>query len=379
MTQRICFWVMLVIFCASAAHGQNVLRLVQTIPMADVEGRIDHFGIDLQGHRLFMSALGNNTLEVFDLRANERIHTVHGLREPQGVVYVAESRRIYVANGGDGACRVFVGDTYKLLQVIRFASDADNVRYDATAHQVLVGYGEGAIGILDAGTRKLLGTIRLDAHPESFQMETSGRRIFVNLPSAGHGIAVVDRARRKVIAQWKLEAAGDNFPMALDEPDHRLFVVCRRPAEMIALDTATGKVVARIPCVGDADDVWYDAGRRRIYISGGEGFISVIQQRDPNHYVSIARIETAPGARTSFFAPQLDRLYLAVPRHASRPAELRVYEVQSTAALLERPRIQRRSMINVETAGSLLDGEVGAWPRWRESLTALPLNYDQRP
>ncbi len=331
--QKIWFAVIVASLCASTARGQEFLRLVQTIPLADVKGRIDHFGIDLHGRRLFMSALGNNTLEVFDLRANKRIHTVPGLREPQGVVYVAESRRIFVANGGDGACRVFADNTYKLLQVIRFASDADNVRYDATAHQVLVGYGEGEIGILDAGTGKLLGTIRLDAHPESFQMETSNHRIFVNLPSAGHVIDVVDRARRKVITQWKLEAARDNFPMALDESGHRLFVVCRHPAEMIALDTATGKVMARIPCVGDADDVWYDAARKRIYISGGEGIISVIQQRDPNHYVSIARIETAPGARTSFFAPQLDRFYLAVPRHAGRPAELRVYDVGSVTAL----------------------------------------------
>jgi hypothetical protein len=326
MILRAGFWAMILVFSASAANGQSALRLAGTIPMADVKGRIDHMGIDLKGQRLFMSALGNNTLEVFDLGANRRIRTIHGLSEPQGVAYAPEFHRIFVANGGDGTCRMFSGDTYQLLQEVQFSSDADNLRYDRASNQVLVGYGEGAIGILNAGTGRVVGKIQLSAHPESFQMERSGPRIFVNLPAAGHVIAVLDRAARKVIAQWRLQGAADNFPMALDEAAHLLLVVCRSPAEMLALDTTTGQVVARVPCVGDADDIWYDAPHRRIYISGGEGFISVIEQRGPARYAPIAKVNTAPGARTSLFVPQLHRLYVALPRHGSQPAELRIYK-----------------------------------------------------
>ncbi|MGH9345217.1 MAG: YncE family protein, partial [Terriglobia bacterium] len=170
--------------------------------------------------------------------------------------------------------------------------------------------------------------IKLPGHPESFQLEESGPRIFVNIPSAGNIVDVVNRNERKILATWTLGSGGENFPMALDETDHRLFITCRRPAEMLVLDTQSGKVIARVPCVGDADDMWYDAAHKHIYISGGGGFISVIEQEDVNHYQRIAQIKTVLGARTSFFVPQQGRLYLAVRRRGKLAADLRVYEIQ---------------------------------------------------
>lgn len=333
MMKKVCLLILAGVLCASQslAQGTSPLQWEQTIPMPGVRGRIDHFGLDLQGRRLFMSALGNDTVEVFNLRAGKRVRTIHGLREPQGVVYVPESNRLFVANGADGVCRIFDGTRFTLLREVRFSSDADNVRYDPAGKRVFVGYGDSGsagLGILDAASGKLLGTIKLPDHPESFQLERSGPRIFINIPSAGHIIAVADRTKRAVVATWRIEGAGANFPMALDETHHRLLVTCRRPAEMIAIDTASGRIVARVPCVGDADDMYYDSSRKRIYISGGEGFISVLKQTSPNQYDPIARIATAPGARTSSFVPILDRLYLAVPRRTDHPAELRVYDVE---------------------------------------------------
>ncbi len=305
----------------------SALRLVQTIPLPGVEGRIDHFGVDAKGRRLFVSALGNHTLEVLDLSAGQRVKSIGGLKEPQGVVYVPEVRRIFVADGDDGTCRIFDGTSFRLKDTIHFSSDADNVRYDAPADRVYVGYGEGALGILDAATGKRLGDIPLRGHPESFQLEKSGRRIFVNVPTADHSIAVVDREKRAVIATWFLEARS-NFPMALDEADNRLMVVARAPARLIVLDITSGEAVDSVPTVGDADDLYYDAARRRLYISGGEGFIDTVQQDDPDHYQSLGRIETAPGARTSYFLPELKRLYVAVPHREQQAAEIRVYETQ---------------------------------------------------
>ncbi|HEX7358988.1 MAG TPA: hypothetical protein VF283_00715 [Bryobacteraceae bacterium] len=299
--------------------------------MLDVKGRIDHFDVDLAGRRLLMSALGNNTVEVFDLRTNQRIYSIHGLHEPQGVTYAPESNRIFVANGDDGTVRIFNGETYKLLKVVRFPSDADDTRYDPAMRRVVVGYGGGGragVGVLDGTNGRLLATIGLPGHPESFQLEALADRSFVNIPLAGAIIDVVNRSERKVIATWQLGGAGANFPMALDEADQRLFITCRTPAEMLVLDLQSGKIVDRIPCVGDADDMWYDAAGKRIYISGGEGFISAIARDDPDHYRQIAKIKTAPGARTSFFVPKLKRLYLAVPRRAGHVAELWIYEVE---------------------------------------------------
>lgn len=306
---------------------QNALRQVGSIPLANVEGRIDHMGIDVQGERLFVAALGNNTVEVLDLRNNKWLTHITGLKEPQGIVFVPRENRLFVANGDDGTLRIFDGSSYKPLTTEHFSSDADNVRYDAARNQIYVGYGDGALGVLDAATGQKVADIPLRGHPESFRLEESGTRIFVNIPNANHSIAVLDREKRSVIATWALEAQA-NFPMALDEPDHRLLVVTRRPARLVVLNSQSGKIVASEPAVGDADDVFYDAAHKRIYISGGEGFIDVFEQRDPDHYAPIARIPTAPGARTSFFVPELNRFYLAVPHRGNQTAEVRVYEVQ---------------------------------------------------
>ena len=171
MIRGVFLFILMSSFAARIAYGQQdePLRLIQTIPLPDVRGRIDHFDVDLKGQRLFMSALGNNTLEVFDLRSNQVIHTIRDLREPQGVTYVPKSNHIFVANGDDGTVRMFDGSTYKLLNSVRVSSDADDSRYDSVANQVLVGYGDkadAAIAIFDGTTGDLIGAIKLPAHPE---------------------------------------------------------------------------------------------------------------------------------------------------------------------------------------------------------------------
>ena len=303
------------------------LRMVQTIPLPNVEGRIDHMAVDLKRQRLFIAALGNNTVEILDLRAGKRIQTITGLHEPQGIGFVPELDRIFVANAQSGTCEVFDGSLFKRIKSIKLSDDADNIRYDAAARRVYVGYGNGGIGIIDAATGDQLGEIKLDGHPESFQLEKFGPRIFVNIPTS-QKIAVVDREKRATITSWPIARATANFPMALDETHHRLFVGFRKPAKLSVFDTESGKVVTNLDSPGDADDIFYDGTRRRIYVSGGDGFIGIVQQQDADHYKTLTKIPTASGARTSLFVPELSRLYLAVPHLGSQTAEVRVYEVQ---------------------------------------------------
>jgi YVTN family beta-propeller protein len=311
---------------AAMAEQNSPLRAVQTIPLSGVEGRIDHLAFDLKGQRLFVAALGNNTVEVIDLRSGKRVRTITGLREPQGVGFIPESNQLFVANAKGGACDIFDAASFKRVKSVKFSDDADNVRYDAAAGHVYVGYGDGALGAIDAASGERRGDIKLDGHPESFQLEKSGPRIFVNIPTA-QKITVVDRAKAAVVASWKVEAR-DNFPMALDEEHHRLFVAARKPANLLVFDTESGRVAATLDAPGDADDVFYDAAKRRIYISGGEGAIGVFQQKDADHYEAIGKIATAAGARTSLFVPELRRLYIAVPHRGSQGAEIRVYEAE---------------------------------------------------
>jgi YVTN family beta-propeller protein len=296
------------------------------VPMPQVEGRIDHMSIDAKGQRLFVAALGNNTLEVIDLKNKKQLHTIPGLREPQGIVYLPNRNRLYVANGADGSLRIFDGTSFQSLKTIAYGDDADNVRYDPREDRVYVGYGNGALGVIDKDDNKV-ADIKLDAHPESFQLETAGSRIFVNLPKS-RKIAVVDRKTRSVIASWTTGGPESNYPMALDEENHRVFVVCRSPARMVVLDTVTGKVVETVPAVGDCDDVFYDSARKRIYATGGEGAISIFQQQDADHYKEVAKITTVKGARTGFFSPDLEQFFVAARRDGGHPAEIRIYAVQ---------------------------------------------------
>src|SRR5437762_2176012 len=207
------------------AHAQEAtpLRLVQTIPLPHVEGRIDHLAVDLQGQRLFVAALGNNTLEILDLKAGTHLHTITGLHEPQGVVFIPESNTIVVTNGQTGTCDIFDGTSFQHRNAVKLASDADNIRYDVATHTLYVGYGAGALGLIDATRAQHLGDIPLKGHPEAFQLEQAGPRIFVNVPSAHH-VAVVDRDTRAVTTTWPLQGGGAHFPMALDDTHHCLFV-----------------------------------------------------------------------------------------------------------------------------------------------------------
>src|SRR5438067_3183953 len=296
-----------------AAHAeQEAIKLKQTIALPGVEGRIDHFALDPSGERLFVCALGNNTVEVLDLRKGQRIHSITGLGSPQGIVYVPELNRIFVANDKGGIFKIYDGKLFQSVAEVDFKDDADNVRYDDASKKIYVGFGSGGIAIVNAPDGKQLGSIKLPAHPEAFELEKHGSRIFVNVPNARH-VAVLDRDKGKVVARWKTDLAFANFPMALDEADHRLFVGCRLPSTLVVLNTDSGDVIAKTEISGDCDDLFYDTKRQRVYAICGAGKIDVIDQIDPNTYRVSTTIGTADGARTGLFVSERDVLFVAVP------------------------------------------------------------------
>jgi YVTN family beta-propeller protein len=310
-----------------AASGEAPLTLVGTIALPGVEGRFDHLAVDTAGQRLYVAALGNNTVEVLDLKSNSHLKSVAGFREPQGIAVVPDAKLVAVANGqGEGIQFIDAGD-YHPTTAVRLGDDSDNVRYDPAAKRLFVGFGGGALAAVNPADGKVLGEAKLSGHPESFQLERSGSRAFVNVPTADQ-IAVVDRAGMKVIAAWSVAGAKANYPMALDEANHRLFIGCRRPAKILVYDTTTGRESGSFPIVGDTDDLFYDAARRRLYVSGGEGFIDVFQQDEAGRFTRLAHVTTAAGARTSLFVPDLNRLYLAVPHRGAQKAEIRIYDAR---------------------------------------------------
>lgn len=308
------------------------LVLTGAIPLPNVKGRIDHFGLDPTHNRLFVSALGNNTEEIIAIGAQTVIHTISGVRSPQGVVYSPETNKLFVGSD-EGKLYVYDGTTFELATSIDFGDDVDNLRYDAAEKRVYVGYGDektGAIGMVDAATNKRLEEeFKLGAHPESFQLAGSSPNIYVNLPDLKQ-IAVVNRTTHSII-RWPVTFES-NFPMALDEPNHRLFVATRTPPRLAVFDTNSGRLIAALPTVQDADDLYYDSARKRLYIPGGEGYISVFRQDDADHYQPLAKVHSAVGARTAGYFGKgrkgFDRFYLAVPARADHGAEVWIYTVQ---------------------------------------------------
>jgi YVTN family beta-propeller protein len=304
------------------AQATQPLKLEKAIELPEVQGRIDHMSVDVRGERLFVCALGNNTVEVIDLKTGKRTNTISGLKEPQGALYLATNDRLYIASSKDGTAKMFDGTSLQLLKTIEYGDDADNLRYDSSRQRVYVGYGGGALAELDTEAQKVAET-KLSAHPESFQLEKNSQRIYVNLPKS-RKIAVVDREAHSVVTTWGTGMSFANYAMALDEADHRLFIVTRLPARLLVIDTGNGKTVQKLSSVGDCDDIFFDQERKRIYATGGEGAISVFEQHDADHYREIARVPTVMGARTSFFSPELSRLYVAVRRQGSAPAMIQI-------------------------------------------------------
>jgi len=276
---------------------------------------------------LFVCALGNNSVEAADLRKGERVHSITGLGSPQGVAFVPDLDRLFVANDNGGICRIYDANSFQQSSELNLKDDADNVRYDAASKKIYVGFGSGGIAIINAADGKQIGSIKLSAHPEAFELEKRGKRIFVNVPNS-RDVAVVDRDKGNVIAIWKTDLAFGNFPMALDEMNHRLFVGCRLPSRLVVLNTDSGDVVAKTDISGDADEVFYDSKRYRIYVVCGAGKIDVIEQTDSNNYKPSAKIDTASGARTGLFVPERDTLFVAVPHQGSQNAEIRAYHAE---------------------------------------------------
>ncbi len=312
---------------AAGAESGNFLKPSQTIALPGVSGRVDHLAADVARRRLFVAALANDTVEILDLAAGQHLLSLKDVREPQGLLFLPKPNLLFVANSRDGQLKIYDCDSFRAIKTVGGLPDADNLRYDAFSGRVYVGYGTGALGLLNAISGVHTLSIELSGHPESFQLEEHGSRIFVNLPQA-RGVAVVDRLTRSVEKTWPLRNASQNFPMALDEDHQRLFIGCRKPPRLVVLNTADGKSISEVEISGDTDDLFLDARRKRLYLACGEGFLDVIALGEGDSYKRVNKIPTAAGARTGLFVPELDLFCLAVPKRGTQQCEIRLFQPQ---------------------------------------------------
>jgi DNA-binding beta-propeller fold protein YncE len=317
----------------ASANNDGPLQLTQTIPLPEVDGRIDHFSIDVKGRRAFLAALAKNTIEVVDLKAGRVTQTLPEFAKPQGVLFVPELNKLFVASGADGTLKILDGTSLAVLSTSQVSLGADAIGYDPRTSEVYVGSGGGDankelgdLTVFSATTGAQVAALTADAHVGGSLIESRGERVFVLVPEKAQ-VVVLDRKTRAQVVKWTVPGIQKNVALDLDERSHRLFLGVRTPASIVVLNSDSGAVVASVPTVATLDGLCFDAVTRRIYTTGGEGFVDVTQQIDADHYERIAHIPTGPTARTSVFVSKWRKLYVAVPRDKERSAELRIFDV----------------------------------------------------
>ena len=308
------------------------LKRVQTIALRGPVGGMDHLAVDAKRGRLFVANTVNGSMDIVDLKAGKLLKQVPGQDRIRGIAYSPEIDRIFVGNGKGGVCNTFDGESYDLIKSVPLGVDADNVRYDHRNQRIYVVHADTELSVIDAKDFSLRKPIPLSKDLGGFQLESGRPRMYLNAKSEGL-VMVIDTDQDKVVGRFPVSPAEVNAAVAIDEPNHRIFVGCRRKPSLVVMDSNTGKIMVSVPIPGDVDDLHYDARRKLIYASCGDGAIAVIRQVDADHYEKLATVTTVNGARTSIFNPEDGRLYVAVPQHADRPQqehpEVWVYDPRS--------------------------------------------------
>ena len=330
---------MMLAFCvlaAAAAQKKLPLKLIATTPMPGFVGDFDHFGLDRKGNRLFLAAEEHKTVEVFNLRTGKRLHSIEGFGQPLMMAYLPESNQLVVTDGGDSAVHLVDCKKYKIIKTIKLGEGVDHGVLNPVNRLYYVESGGGSnspthvLSIIDTKSFQQVGDVAgLPGNSnEGMAIDRAGKKLYVNLTGTDE-VGVVDLDTRQLIAKWPLPDAHVAHAIVLDEPNHRLFIATRKPAQLIVFNIDTGKVVASLPCVGVNSDMSFDVSRKRIYVTGSET-ASVFEQRDADHYEHIAEVPTAYRAKSSIFVPDLKRLYVAVSGKGKPEAKLalQIYEAQ---------------------------------------------------
>lgn len=314
--------------CSATAQQSQPLMLQRTIPLPGVEGKFDHFAVDLEGSRLFVAATGNHSVEAIDLKNKKVTQSIPGLGKPHGLAWIPATHTLYVADGALAELRQYRGAPLALAGSIKLSDDADDMVYNESNHLLFVGHGgsgaaPGRIAVVDTDTFNLKSNLAVASHPEALEIDPHGQRIFANIADSGEvSVFAGDGA---LVAGWKLSGATHNVPLAYNSEDHVLYVSCRTPAVLLALDAATGKELARVSTAEGADDLFYDPSTHRVYVIAGAGEIDVFETSGRQAFRTLGKVATAAGAKTGLFVASQSLLYVGVPGAGGKPAEIRIY------------------------------------------------------
>lgn len=315
---------------ATSQTPSPAMRLAKTLVLPGVQGKLDHFAIDLAGNRLFLAATGNHSVEVIDLTTGKVLQSIDGLVKPHGLAWDISTGSLYVTDGALAELRAYKGSPFALAGTIKLSADADDVVFDAPSHMLFVGHGgtdaanPAKVAVVDTDRFALLANIAVASHPEGLDLDRKTQRLFVNIAGSNE-VAVIDTAASALSSQWKLTKSAENVPIAFDLDQQLVFVACRTPGALVAFNASTGKEITSLPAAEKADDLFYDPALRRVYLIGGVGEVDSFQVGDDGTVHPLSVLQTTPGAKTALFVPSQNLLYLGVPGAAGHPVEIREY------------------------------------------------------
>lgn len=301
----------------AAAATPAPLKLTATTNFPGYAGDFDHFAIDTKDGRLFLAGEEYHELEVLDLASGKTIQRLSGYGAPHSMLYMPDANEMLVIDG-EKPSPVLDAATLKVKRSYKLPAGADSAAYDGSTKHLWVVTGgkdvpqkDSNLIELDPVTGKIVKSVHFDAdHVEALAVEQNGPNLYINVTDKNY-LAVVDKAAGKVVKQWKIKEAEQNAPLAMDEKTHRLFVVTRKPGKLVILNADTGATVAVFKAPERTDQVTWDPDNRRIYVTGGEGYTSVVEQDDADHYREVAQVKTAPGAKTAILDSDHKRLWIA--------------------------------------------------------------------
>jgi DNA-binding beta-propeller fold protein YncE len=331
--------IVLSFLCGFAANAQTgvPLTLSKTISLPGVVGGFDHFAIDLSGDVLFAAAKDNHTVEAVNLKTGKVIQTIAGLQKPHGLAWVPAAHRLYVADGKLAQLKVYQGNPLKVSGALKLSDDADDMVYDEQNGMLYVGHGgsnaanPARVAVVNTKDFALAANLHVAAHPEALDLDEQGQRVFANIADAAQ-VAVIDTRTNAVVDTWTLKDASDNTPLAYDAEHQILFIACRKPAVLLALDANTGKEISRLPADAGADDLFYDASLHRVYVITGAGQVDVYAIDAEKHFSSLGKITTEHGAKTGLFVSAQNLLYVGIPGVSGNSAQIRIYATNSGSA-----------------------------------------------
>lgn len=327
-----------VVLASSIVYGEPnpPLKLIQTITLPGYTGDFDHFAIDRQRGRLLLAAEDHGTIEVFDLQTGKHLRTVKGFDTPHAILVRPDASTVVVTDSGKTMTKILDADTYDNKGSITLVESADSAGYDPKANIFYIVTGgkdvnmkTSEIEAVNPDTGKKLGEVKFnDNHVEAMALEKNGNRLFVNLAETNK-LAVVDRETMKEIAEWPVPPCKENAMVAMDEVRKRLYVVCRAPGMVVVMNSDSGAVLSTQPAPLRADEVLFDAAANRLYVPGGEGYIGVYDTTDPDGLKMIAKVPSAPGAKTGILLPDMKKLIVAAsPGDTKAVAKVLTYSIE---------------------------------------------------